>query len=86
MNTESLQSKTRNFHLVKRETRAMKKAVPPASAVPITDDPTVLVTDDDPLTRGALSRARNRWPIWCSLPSTSAFGGRKNRDTRAWTH
>jgi FixJ family two-component response regulator len=32
----------------------MKKAVLPASAVPITDDPTVLVTDDDPLTRGAL--------------------------------
>jgi FixJ family two-component response regulator len=55
MTTELLQSKTRNFHLVKRETRAMKKAVPPASAVPITDDPTVLVTDDDPLTRGALS-------------------------------
>jgi FixJ family two-component response regulator len=36
-------------------TRAMKKAVPPASAVPITDDSTVLVIDDDPLTRGALS-------------------------------
>jgi FixJ family two-component response regulator len=33
----------------------MKKAAPPASAVPITDDSTVLVIDDDPLTRGALS-------------------------------
>jgi FixJ family two-component response regulator len=33
----------------------MKKGAPTASAVPTTDDQTVLVIDDDPLTRGALS-------------------------------
>jgi FixJ family two-component response regulator len=33
----------------------MKKGAPTASAVPTTDDPTVLVIDDDPLTRGSLS-------------------------------
>jgi FixJ family two-component response regulator len=33
----------------------MKKGAPTASAVPTTDDPIVLVIDDDPLTRGALS-------------------------------
>jgi FixJ family two-component response regulator len=37
------------------ETRAMKKGAPTASAVATTDDQTVLVIDDDPLTRGALS-------------------------------
>jgi len=37
------------------ETRAMKKGAPNTSAVPTTDDRTVLVIDDDPLTRGALS-------------------------------
>jgi FixJ family two-component response regulator len=37
------------------ETRAMKKGAPPASAVPTTDDLTVLVIDDDPLARGALT-------------------------------
>jgi FixJ family two-component response regulator len=36
------------------ETRAMKKGAPTASAVATTDDQTVLVIDDDPLTRGAL--------------------------------
>jgi FixJ family two-component response regulator len=38
------------------ETRAMKESASTASAVPTTDDPTVLVIDDDPLTRSALSR------------------------------
>ena len=33
----------------------MKKSAPDSSAVPNTDDPTVIVIDDDPLTRGALS-------------------------------
>ena len=33
----------------------MKKGAPTASVGPTTDDPTVLVIDDDPLTRGALS-------------------------------
>lgn len=33
----------------------MKKGLPPASTVPTTDNPTVVVIDDDPLTRGALS-------------------------------
>jgi FixJ family two-component response regulator len=33
----------------------MKKGVPTASTVPTADEPTVLVIDDDPLTRGALS-------------------------------
>src|ERR1700741_4603729 len=33
----------------------MKIGAPTASAVPTTDGPTVLVIDDDPLTRGALS-------------------------------
>jgi FixJ family two-component response regulator len=33
----------------------MKKGAPTASPVPNTDGPTVLVIDDDPLTRGALS-------------------------------
>jgi FixJ family two-component response regulator len=33
----------------------MKKSEATASTVPTTDDPTVLVIDDDPLTRGALS-------------------------------
>ena len=37
------------------ETRAMRKGAPTASAVATTDDQTVLVIDDDPLTRGALS-------------------------------
>ncbi|WGD50330.1 response regulator transcription factor [Bradyrhizobium sp. CB1650] len=33
----------------------MKKDAPTASAIPATDGPTVLVVDDDPLARGALS-------------------------------
>ena len=33
----------------------MKKGEPTASTVPTADEPTVLVIDDDPLTRGALS-------------------------------
>jgi FixJ family two-component response regulator len=37
------------------KTRAMKKDEPTASTVPTTDDRTVLVIDDDPLTRGALA-------------------------------
>ena len=37
------------------ESRPMKKGAPTASAVPTMDDPTVLVIDDDSLTRGALS-------------------------------
>jgi FixJ family two-component response regulator len=41
--------------LCEMETRAMKKGAPTASAVATTDDQTVLVIDDDPLTRGALS-------------------------------
>lgn len=35
--------------------RPMKKSAPATSAVPTTDDPTVIVIDDDPLARGALS-------------------------------
>src|ERR1700758_3826594 len=37
------------------EVRAMKKSAPAGSAVPTTDDSTVIVIDDDPLARGALS-------------------------------
>jgi FixJ family two-component response regulator len=37
------------------EIRAMKKSAPVGSVVPTTDDRTVIVIDDDPLTRGALS-------------------------------
>jgi len=37
------------------EIRAMKKSAPAGSVVPTADDPTVIVIDDDPLTRGALS-------------------------------
>jgi FixJ family two-component response regulator len=48
-------SRKRELILCETETRAMKKGAPTASAVPTTDDPTVLVIDDDPLTRGALS-------------------------------
>ncbi len=48
-------SKKWELSLCDTETRAMKKGAPTASAVPTTDDPTVLVIDDDPLTRGALS-------------------------------
>src|SRR6266478_2307630 len=48
-------SKKWELSLSDTETRAMKKGAPTASAVPTTDDPTVLVIDDDPLTRGALS-------------------------------
>ena len=48
-------SRKRELSLCETETRAMKKGAPTASAVPTTDDPTVLVIDDDPLTRGALS-------------------------------
>jgi FixJ family two-component response regulator len=40
--------------LCETETRAMKKDATTASGVPTTDDPTVLVIDDDALTRGAL--------------------------------
>jgi FixJ family two-component response regulator len=40
--------------LCETETRAMKKGAPTASGVPTTDDPTVLVIDDDAFTRGAL--------------------------------
>src|SRR5260370_16734508 len=48
-------SKKWELSLCDTETRAMKKGAPTASALPTTDDPTVLVIDDDPLTRGALS-------------------------------
>jgi FixJ family two-component response regulator len=48
-------SRKRELFLCDTETRAMKKGAPTASAVPTTDEPTVLVIDDDPLTRGALS-------------------------------
>src|SRR5258708_35095759 len=48
-------SQERELSLSETEARAMKKATPTASAVTTTDDPTVLVIDDDPLTRGALS-------------------------------
>jgi FixJ family two-component response regulator len=37
------------------ETRATKERAPAGSAVPTTDDPIVVVIDDDPLARGALS-------------------------------
>src|ERR1700739_1603055 len=37
------------------EIRAMTKSAPDSSAVPNTDDPTVIVIDDDPLARGSLS-------------------------------
>ena len=52
---ELLQNRKREFSLCETETRAMKIGAPTASAVPTTDDPTVLVIDDDPLTRGSLS-------------------------------
>src|SRR5882762_6203964 len=48
-------SRKRELFLCDTETRAMKKGAPTASPVPNTDGPTVLVIDDDPLTRGALS-------------------------------
>jgi FixJ family two-component response regulator len=48
-------SRKRELFLCDTETRAMKKGAPTASPVPTTDGPTVLVIDDDPLTRGALS-------------------------------
>ena len=41
--------------LIAPETRAVKNGAPTVSAVPSTDDPIVLVIDDDPLTRSALS-------------------------------
>jgi FixJ family two-component response regulator len=41
--------------LIAPETRAVKNGAPTASVVPSTDDPTVLVIDDNPLTRSALS-------------------------------
>jgi FixJ family two-component response regulator len=37
------------------ETRATKESAPAGSVVPTTDDPIVVVIDDDPLARGALS-------------------------------
>ena len=48
-------SRKRQLFLCDTETRAMKKGAPTASAVLTTDERTVLVIDDDPLTRGALS-------------------------------
>ena len=39
----------------KAEIRAMTKSAPDSSAVPNTDNPTVIVIDDDPLARGSLS-------------------------------
>ncbi len=41
--------------LCETETRAMKKGAPTTSAASIADEANVLVIDDDPLTRGALS-------------------------------
>jgi FixJ family two-component response regulator len=48
-------SRKRELFLCDTETRAMKKGAPTASAVLTTDERTVLVIDDDPLTCGALS-------------------------------
>ena len=48
-------SRKRQLFLCDTETRAMKKGAPTASAVLTTDERTVLVIDDDPLTCGALS-------------------------------
>ena len=48
-------SRKRELSLCDTETRAMKKGAPTASAVLTTDERTVLVIDDDPLTCGALS-------------------------------
>src|SRR5260370_18026719 len=48
-------SKKWELSLCDTETGGMKKGAPTASGVPTTDDPIVLVIDDDPLTRGALS-------------------------------
>src|ERR1700745_3639001 len=48
-------SRKSEISLDQTEIRAMKKSAPAGPAVPTTDDPTVIVIDDDPLARGALS-------------------------------
>jgi FixJ family two-component response regulator len=54
MPTES-SSRKPEVSLRETEIRAMKKSAPERSTVPTRDDPTVIVIDDDPLARGALS-------------------------------
>src|SRR6266576_2031102 len=48
-------SRNRELFLCKTDTCAMKKGSPTTSAASIADEANVLVIDDDPLTRGALS-------------------------------
>jgi FixJ family two-component response regulator len=48
-------SRKSEISLGQTDIRAMKKSAPADSGVPTTDDPTVIVIDDDPLARGALS-------------------------------
>jgi FixJ family two-component response regulator len=48
-------SRKSEISLGQTDIRAMKKSAPADSGVPTADDPTVIVIDDDPLARGALS-------------------------------